>query len=66
MEMTGDDVTNMAPTDKGTQAVSVTILGVVNSDANKIQENGQKNDEIVYTLKAVVESETDKEKIKIR
>ena len=64
--MTSHAVMNLAlvnaPTNKGTQTVSVTNPGVVNTTANRGQENGQKKDQTLYTLKAVVESETDNEK----
>ena len=43
--MASDDVTNMAPTHERTHAVSVTNPGVVNTDSNKTQENGQTNAE---------------------
>ena len=62
------DVTNMAPSHEGTVRVmkpdvvntglnSVTNLDVVNTE--KRQENGRTNAETVYTLKAIVESESD-------
>ena len=52
------DVMNMAPSHKGT--VSVMNPDVVNTE--KRQENGQTNTETVYTLKAIVQSESDEDK----
>ena len=65
------DVTNTAPSHEGNVRVmkpdvvntglnSVMNLDVVNTE--KRQENGRTNAETVYTLKAVVESESDKDK----
>ena len=61
-EAMAGEVTNMAPSHEGTHAVSVTNPGVVNTDSNQRQENGQTNAEAVYTLKAIVKSETDEDK----
>ena len=56
------DVTKTVSSHEGTHAFSVTNPDVVNTDSKQRQENGQTNAETVYILKAVVESETDKDK----
>ena len=56
------DVTKTVPSHEGTHAFSVTNPDVINTDSKQRQEYGRTNAESVYTLKAVVESETDKDK----